>query len=209
MSQKIGDKPTATSGGLKVYHIVRGNLIEEKTMQFNDGDTYVIDNGLEIYVWLGKDSSVDEDFAGAWAAEQLDLSRRGAPKVTTVDQGKEPKKLLDLLGPSFKVAHGGVEGMLTKVEPKEKEIAPTLYSVGDDKITKTQLKRSALNSRECFVLEAAKTIYVWEGKDSPAKEKYMAGHSARELNSKRKFMVPIKVIPEGEESKDFDRLFEK
>lgn len=91
MSQKIGDKPTATSGGVKVYHIVRGNLIEEKTMQFNDGDTYVIDNGLEIYVWLGKDSSVDEDFAGAWAAEQLDLSRRGAPRLLLSIRGRSPR----------------------------------------------------------------------------------------------------------------------
>ena len=110
-----GIKEKTQWSGMKTYHIVRGNLVEEKTTQFNDGDTYVVDNGSEIFVWLGKDSSVDEEFAGAYLAQQIDMSRRGAPKVTTVEQGKEPKNLLDLLGPSFKVVKGGVEGMLKHV----------------------------------------------------------------------------------------------
>ncbi|WXG44724.1 MAG: hypothetical protein WED04_11955 [Promethearchaeati archaeon SRVP18_Atabeyarchaeia-1] len=202
MTEKKDDKSAPVSTGPKTYHIVRGNLVEEKSTQFYEGDTYVIDNGLEIYIWLGKESSVDEEFAGAFTAEQLDLSRRGAPKVTTVDQGKEPKKLLEILGPNFKVVPGGVEGMLKKVEPT-KEIATTLYKASDGKLTKVQIKSSALGTRDCFILENAKMIYVWEGKNSTAKDKYMTGHAARELNSKRKFMVPIKVIGEGEEPEEF------
>jgi hypothetical protein len=207
MTDKSGSKVATTGTGPKVFHVVRGNLVEEKTSQFNDGDTYIIDNGAEIFIWMGKDSSVDEDFAGAFLAEQIDMSRRGAPKVTTVEQGKEPKKVLDILGPGFKVVHGGVEGMLTHVEPKAKEIAPTLYRVSDDKLSKAQVKQSMLSTHECLILEIENMIYVWEGKDSSAKDKYMAGHLARELNSKRKFMAPIKVILEGEESQDFLNIF--
>jgi hypothetical protein len=202
MTQNKDDKSAPTFTGPKFYHIVRGNLVEEKSTQFNDGDTYIIDNGMEIYIWLGQDSSVDEDFAGAFIGNQLDVSRRGAPKVTTVDQGKEPKKLLELLGPNFKVVHGGVEGMLKKVEP-QKEVATTLYKLSDDKLTKVQMKRAALGTHDCFILEMPKAIYVWEGKDSTAKDKYTAGRAARELNSKRKFMVPIKVAVEGEEPEEF------
>jgi hypothetical protein len=202
MADKKDAKPSGSWAGLKIYHIVRGNLVDEKSTQFYEGDTYIIDNGSEIYIWMGKDSSVDEDFAGAYLSNQIDMERRGAPKVTTVDQGKEPKKLLDLLGPNFKAVPGGVEGMLKKVEP-EKELTPTLYRTSDDKLSKIQLKRSALNSHECLILDLPKVIYVWEGKDSTAKDKYTAGHSARELNSKRKFMVPIKVAVEGEESEEF------
>ena len=202
MTQKKDDKSDSTFAGPKFYHIVRGNLVEEKSTQFNDGDTYIIDNGMEIYIWLGSESSVDEEFAGAFIAEQLDAERRGAPKVTSVDQGKEPKKLLDLLGPNFKVVHGGVEGMLKKLEP-QKEVATTLYKLSDDKLTKVQLKRTALGSHDCLVLEMPKVIYVWEGKDSTAKDKYNAGHAARELNSKRKFMASIKVAAEGEEPEEF------
>lgn len=203
MTQKSGGKEATSWTGPKVYHIVRGNLVEEKTTQFNDGDTYVIDNGAEIYIWMGKDSSVDEDFAGAFLAQQIDMSRRGAPKVTSVEQGKEPKKLLDLLGPNFKVVKGGVEGMLKRVEPKEKEIAPTLYRVSEDKLSKVQVKRSLLSTHECLILETESVIYVWEGNQSTAKDKYMTGHLARQLNTKRKFMVPIKVIVEGEEPQEF------
>nr|MDO8135058.1 hypothetical protein [Candidatus Njordarchaeum guaymaensis] len=203
MTQKSDSKEATSGTGPKVYHIVRGNLVEEKTTQFNDGDTYVIDNGAEIYIWMGKDSSVDEDFAGAFLAEQIDMSRRGAPKVTTVEQGKEPKKLLDLLGPNFKVVKGGVEGMLKRVEPKEKEIAPTLYRVSEDKLSKVQVKRSLLSTHECLILETESVIYVWEGNQSTAKDKYMTGHLARQLNTKRKFMASIKVIVEGEEPQEF------
>jgi hypothetical protein len=202
MTQKKDDNSAPASAGPKVYHIVRGNLVEEKSRQFYDGDTYVIDNGMEIFIWIGKESSVDEEFAGAFDANQLDQSRKGAPKVTSVDQGREPKKLLEILGANFKVVHGGVEGMLKKVEPT-KEITPTLYKAAEDKLTKIQIKRSALGSHDCFVLELPKIIYVWEGKDSAAKDKYMAGHAARELNSKRKFVVPIKVVVDGEEPEEF------
>jgi len=202
MTQKKDDKSAPVFTGPKFYHIVRGNLVEEKSTQFYDGDTYIIDNGMEIYIWMGKDSSVDEDFAGAFITNQLDASRRGAPKVTSVDQGKEPKKLLELLGPNFKVVPGGVEGMLKKIEP-EKEVATTLYKASDDKLSKVQIKKAALGTHDCFVLEMPKVIYVWEGKASTAKDKYMTGHLARQLNSKRKFMVPIKVIYEGEEPQEF------
>jgi hypothetical protein len=202
-----GIKESVPWSGMKTYHIVRGNLVEEKTTQFNDGDTYVIDNGTEIFVWLGKDSSVDEDFSGAFLAENIDMSRRGAPKVTTVEQGKEPKKLLDLLGPNFKVVKGGVEGMLKKVDAKEKGIVPTLYQVSEDKLSKVQLKNTMLNAHSCLILETEAVIYVWEGKDSTAKDKYVAGHQARGLNSKRKFMVPLKVVVEGEEPNEFLSLF--
>jgi hypothetical protein len=202
MTEKKDDKSASTFAGPKFYHIIRGNLVEEKSTQFYEGDTYVIDNGMEIYIWLGKESSVDEDFAGAFLAEQLDMDRRGAPKVTTIEQGKEPKKVLELLGPNFKVVPGGVEGMLKKIEP-QKEITTTLYKSSDDKLTKVQLKRSALGTHDCFVLEMPKVIYVWEGKGSTAKDKYVTGRAARELNSKRKFMVPIKVIVEGEEPEEF------
>jgi hypothetical protein len=201
MAEKKDAKAISSWTGLKVYHIVRGNLVEEKSTQFYDGDTYVVDNGSEIYIWMGKNSSVDEDFAGAFLSSQIDMSRRGAPKVTSVEQGKEPKKLLDLLGANFKVVAGGVEGMLKKVEP-QKEITPTMYRAVDEKPSKIQLKRSALDSHECVILDLPKIIYVWEGKDSSAKDKYGAGHLARELNSKRKFMVPIKVVVEGEEPEE-------
>lgn len=97
MTENKDAKASSSWTGLKVYHIVRGNLVEEKSTQFYDGDTYVVDNGSEIYIWMGKNSSVDEDFAGAYLSNQIDMSRRGAPKVTTVEQGKEPKKLLDVL----------------------------------------------------------------------------------------------------------------
>jgi hypothetical protein len=202
MADNKDAKASSSATGLKIYHIVRGNLIEEKSTQFYDGDTYIIDNGLEIYIWMGTNSSVDEDFAGAFLSNQIDMSRRGAPKVTTVEQGKEPKKLLELLGTNFKVVPGGVEGMLKKIEP-QKELTPTLYRAVDEKPSKIQLKRSALDSHECVILDLPKIIYVWEGKDSTAKDKYSAGHLARELNSKRKFMVPIKVVVEGEEPEEF------
>jgi hypothetical protein len=191
----------------KTYHVVRGNIVEEKTTQFNDGDTYIIDSGMEIFIWMGKDSSVDEDFTGAFISQQIDQSRRGAPKITSVEQGKEPKKLLDILGPNFKVVKGGVEGMLKHVEAKDKEIAPTLYQVSEDKLSKVQLKNSMLSTHSCLILETENVIYVWEGKDSTAKDKYMAGHQARGLNSKRKFMVPLKVVVEGEEPREFLSLF--
>lgn len=202
MTENKDAKAPSSWTGMKVYHVVRGNLIEEKSTQFYDGDTYVVDNGSEIFIWMGKNSSVDEEFAGAYLSNQIDLSRRGAPKVTSVDQGKEPKKLLDLLGANFKVVAGGVDGMLKKIEP-QKELTPTLYRCVEDKPSKIQLKRSALDSHECVILDLPKILYVWEGKDSTAKDKYAAGHLARELNSKRKFMVPIKVVVEGEEPEEF------
>jgi hypothetical protein len=202
MTENKETKTTIPEMGPKIYHIIRGNLVQEKSTQFYDGDTYVIDNGSEIFIWMGKDTSVDEEFAGAYLSNQIDLERRGAPKVTSVDQGKEPKKLLELLGPNFKVVVGSTGGLLKKVEP-EKELTPTLYKCIEDKPSKIQMKRSALNSHECMILDLPNTIYVWEGKDSTSKDKYSAGHLARELNSKRKFMVPIRVVVEGEEPEEF------
>ena len=61
---------------MKVLH-VNGKDMEEVKPQgeaftFIDGDVYVVDKGLDIFIWLGKDSSTDEKTIGAWIANKLD-----------------------------------------------------------------------------------------------------------------------------------------
>ena len=51
----------------KIFHVVKGNLVEIKSAIFADGDTYVVEDpeNKMLWIWIGSKSTVDEKFAAA------------------------------------------------------------------------------------------------------------------------------------------------
>lgn len=119
MADKKEVKPSGSWAGPKIYHIVRGNLVEEKSTQFYDGDTYVVDNGSEIYIWMGKNSSVDEDFAGAFLSNQIDMERRGAPRLQQSNKERNQRNCSIFLAPTSRLSLVGLKGCLRKLNPRK------------------------------------------------------------------------------------------
>jgi len=71
---------------VKIYIIRESDYEQVDQPVFSTGDTYIVDAGDRIWIWLGEKTTVDEKFAGAFISDLLDKERRGAPDVETVEQ---------------------------------------------------------------------------------------------------------------------------
>ncbi|HUX98842.1 MAG TPA: hypothetical protein VMV49_04765, partial [Candidatus Deferrimicrobium sp.] len=76
-------------GQANIYLIDKGELKKIDQPVFTTGDSYLVDAGAKIWIWIGEHASVDEKFSAAHLSTVIDVSRRGTPKVISVEQGME------------------------------------------------------------------------------------------------------------------------
>ena len=192
----------------KIFHVVKGELHEENTSEFYNGDVYIVDDGMQIYVWTGSKSSVDEKFAGAFISKQMDLERRDFPKLTHVEEGREPPGLLALLPGTLTVKDGGETGLLVP-PPEEPKHEPKLYRIDREsgQTIEVPLKKESLDGEDSFVLDAGIKIWVWRGAQSSMMEKFEAAKMGRDLDASRAYTPETEVIDEGNEPASFWKYF--
>ncbi|MHA2089380.1 MAG: hypothetical protein ACW98K_00865 [Candidatus Kariarchaeaceae archaeon] len=203
---------------MKVLHI-EGKKTEELQAEegkyvFLDGDVYVVDNGLEIYIWIGKDSGVDEKGVGAWVANQIDNTERGGePRVTTVLQGQEPAELMALL--TIEVKDGDTPGFLRHAELDMVEYK--LFRVYtkeettsfDEAFTEeVPLKRESLNSNDVFILDGNDVIYTWIGLNANREERVEGQKVMQKIDSGRQFLPMQYTVYEGEGGKSEQTFYD-
>jgi hypothetical protein len=196
---------------MKVLHVIKKKMEQiepvEGIYQFNDGDVYVVDNNLELYIWLGKDCSVDEKTVGAWIANKIDNDeRQGVPTVYTIAQGQETEAFKGII--NINVIDADTPGFLLDVELDMVEYK--LYrvytkedTIGFDEafIEEVELDRSSLKSEDVFVLDGNDALYVWIGKDANREEKVEAQKMMRKIDADRHYLALQYTIYEQEATK--------
>ncbi|MDD1777333.1 MAG: hypothetical protein LUQ65_04120 [Candidatus Helarchaeota archaeon] len=201
-------------GQVNIYLINKGQLQKIDQPVFTSGDSYIVDGGKQIWIWIGKGSSVDEKFSAAHLSTVIDVSRRGEPKVTTVDQGSEPKELKVALG-GLKIVDSNVaETLLKKVQKAVYE--PVLYRISSEEFEtindivykQVPCVKESLDSEDTFLLDdkTNNKLYIWVGSKSNAKEKVVAGQIARKFDTERAGVQEATFIEEGHEPPEFKKL---
>jgi len=200
----------------KFYRVEKGELVEIPKPVFTTGDTYIVDNGDHIYIWLGVKSSTDEKFAAAVLSKVIDEQRRGKPEITTIEQGSEHNypQFFKLVS-GLKIVESDVAESLLK--PVEKEYwEPVLYRISSEEFDsinemiyiQVPCKLESLNSEDVFILDDrnSDTTFIWIGSKSNVKEKVVAGQLARKFEKERAGVQKEIYIEEGEEPEEFLRL---
>jgi ribosomal protein S27AE len=174
-------KPPAT-GELNIYLINKGELVKLDKPVFTTGDSYLVDGGNNIWVWIGKESSVDEKFTAAHLSTVLDVSRRGKPKITSVDQTMEP--------------------VLYRVSSEE------YATINDIIYIQVPCTKESLDSEDVFILDdqTNETVYIWIGSTSNVKEKVVAGQISRKFEVERAGVQKEIFVDEGQEPEEFKRI---
>ncbi|NHJ41311.1 MAG: hypothetical protein FK731_14865 [Asgard group archaeon] len=198
-----------------IYHIQKGDLVPIKEPKFNTGDSYVIDLGKTIWIWIGKTSQVDEKFIAAKTAQDLDVERRGRPRVDSCFEGEEDQELLDALGPDFKVVEGDTPSMLIHVDTSFKPKFRMIRIKQEGNIVhydEVPFSRKSLDSNDVFVVaalmgEEAMMIYTWVGKDSRPMEKFKAAIQSDLIDKEFREAPQTITIEEGEETGGFNFVF--
>jgi len=205
------------SGKLTVWRIAdmkKAEVPKEMYGQFYQGDSYVMLYSYKtgrkdahlIYIWQGRDSSIDEKGASALLAKDLDDSMGGDPVQCRVPQGREPNHFLTLFHGKMIVHAGGFASAFKNKQDKDTTVqaGPALYHIkGTTELNTRAVTVPAdatnLNGADCFALVTGDTCYTWCGKGSSAAEKKVAENISKILAKGKKAVT----LQEGTEPEAF------
>jgi len=171
----------------------------------NDGDVFILDAGLQLWQWNGKQSTIFEKRKAEEIIEGLKSERNGRPKSTILDSTDDDEAFWKILG-----GKGAIPPATPDDENKPKHVKQ-LYRLSDSsgslKIESVaqgdgNIKRSLLKSDDVFVLDVGVKLHVWVGKRASKQEKDKAITTATEFLKQHKrdiFKTAIvRIIEEGE-----------
>jgi len=198
----------------KLLHVkgkktVRALEVPLAVSSLNSGDSFVLDGGLEVFVFQGKETNVQEKNKALEVARAI-TQERGKAKLITVNEGDGDSgnfwKILGASGPqSISGAEKGSDEAVTAPEC-------SLYRLSDESgklefslDTKGKISVARLDSKDAFILDAGDTVYVWTGKDASAQEKKqgMATAIGYLKAEKKNPSTPISCVRDGFENASF------
>jgi len=196
---------------------VRVTQVELNASSLNSGDVFVLDKGLEIYQFNGSKSGPQEKMKGAQLCRAIDDERKGMPKVTVIEEASKDIEIFwKALGSkgAIKAADAGGND-----EEADKNTQKKLFRLSDQSgkmefkevgNTTGKLKRSLLDSKDVFVLDAGQEVFAWIGKGASVAEKKYAMQYAQEYLKKfnRPAYMPISRVLEGGENEVFETSFD-
>jgi len=183
---------------------LRAFEVPVKASSLNKGDTFILDNGPKIYLWIGPESNAFEKSKGGALAHNIVAGRQGKSKlVADVDD-------------DFWKVLGGSE---SDVKPANAELKPEvedlaidsekliLYRLSDStgkmtftKVTEGKINVSMLDTNDVFIIDGKVQLFVWVGKRASASEKSQAMKYAEQYMKQhnRPLTLPVSRIAEGQ-----------
>lgn len=171
----------------------------------NENDAFILDAGLDLYLWVGQNANKQERAKSAFAVTSIrNNERNGQANVHYPrDNAEDEKAFWGLLG-------GKPEKIRLEDEKKDEDIdlitmskEISLFEVSDaggvmaeKEVVERPLMKEMLKSEETYVLVLERDVYVWCGRKSNSEEKENAlklANSYAEKFHKKKGLRCIKV----------------
>ncbi|CAD5206093.1 unnamed protein product [Bursaphelenchus okinawaensis] len=200
---------------------VRCTQVDCKLDSLNLGDVFLLDLGLNIYVWMPPEAGRLERVKGVNQAKSIrDQERAGRPKIHVLDQDwKENATFWKHFGGAQNASRvksakaGGVDENYWR----EKGTAVTLWKVSDasgtlkvSRVAQGSLNIKDLNTNDAFILDADQGgVFVWIGKECNKEERSKAqqwGQEYLKQHKRNKYTQVIRVL-EGAEPQIFTQWF--
>lgn len=202
---------------VKGRRVVRATEVPVSWDSFNKGDCFILDLGNDIYQWCGTSSNNFERLKATQVSKGIrDNERNGRAKVQVLEEGAEPERMLQVLGPKPTLPEGQDD---SATEDATNRRLAKLYKVSNGAGTmavslvanENPFMQAALSSDDCFILDHGTNgkIYIWKGKRANAEERKAALKSASDFISKMSYpkQTQIQVLPEGGETPLFKQFF--
>eukprot|EP01004_Peranema_trichophorum_P005088 NODE_3965_length_1252_cov_80.061116_g3478_i0.p1 GENE.NODE_3965_length_1252_cov_80.061116_g3478_i0~~NODE_3965_length_1252_cov_80.061116_g3478_i0.p1 ORF type:complete len:382 (-),score=87.11 NODE_3965_length_1252_cov_80.061116_g3478_i0:107-1192(-) len=172
----------------------------------NSGSCYVVDLGLTLYQWNGKESSGGEKFKAGEYREQLENERAG--KVITSSVVEESD-----VDPGWYAGIGMPDASEAEEADNFVDVPKQLFRLSDEagklQTYPVEYSRNSLKSDDVFIVDHPKTVNVWIGSKASIEERRLALSKAHQfLQSSPSPCRPVTVTSEGKEDKVFNLVWE-
>lgn len=199
---------------IKGRKYIRIKELPKSAASLNNGDVFILDEGLKLYQWSGSKAGIREKSRAAQLARAIDSERGGKPEVVVMHQGDEEDEFWDKLGGKAEPKdHSEVVEDSAWEKDSEKKLFKLSDESGSHEFTlvaeKNDVKKSMLESSDAFVYDVGHEVYVWVGKDASVGERANAMKYAQDYMKeyKRPAFLPICLIFEGHENDTFNSSF--
>lgn len=182
----------------------------------NEGDAFILDQGLKLYQWTGKKANPNELYKVMQITNYIKSERKGKAEIIVMRQGEEPKEFWDLLGgqkPIKNADEGGNDADFESKIIKSKSLWKLSNETGKmvfEKIAEGEnVKKTLLNTMDVFVLDCIDVVYIWIGrKTSPEERRDFMQYATNYLkDNNRPNYTPIVVHKENSEVELFWESF--
>ncbi|XP_041823352.1 adseverin [Melanotaenia boesemani] len=203
---------------IKGRRVVRGTQVPLSWSSFNSGDCFIVDLGDKIYMWCGSKCNKFEQLKATQMAKGIrDNERNGRAELVVVEEGREPTRLIEVLGEKPELSEGDDDDD-TQADILNRKSA-RLYMVSDASGTmavtvvkeENPFLQSELLSDECFILDHGKNkiIFVWKGQNANSRERKEAMKTAEGFIKQMGYPAntQIQVLPQGGETPMFKQFF--
>jgi len=201
---------------LKGKRIVRCNKVKCESASLNTGDVFILDMGLKLYLFNGKDANREEKNKGYKMIQKIkDDERGGKASITFIDEDADNADFWDALGGQIEVTNTGEDDAAAEKKAKD---ATKMFQITDasgsvefnsvEKDPKGRLQRDMLKTEDVFVIDADTELFLWIGKGASQNEKKESMLRAMDyLNKAGKPNLSISRVVEGAENAIFKALF--
>jgi len=194
--------------GKNTVHVKQVSLDSDS---LNSGDVFLLDGGMKLYQWNGKQASVKEKNKAGEIARAIREERKGQPKITTVEEGQEDDEFWTLIGgkgPIASAAEGGDDAEAEKANKGTKALFQLSDASGALTFTekaKGKVIKNNFVSHDVFIFDTGYEVFAWIGKGASIGEKRSALPKAQEYLTKynRPPYLPISRISEGAEGESY------
>lgn len=202
--------PCVQQPGLHTFRVEKMKLVpipKEQKGIFYSGDSYLLlhnaaDGKSNLHMWIGKDTSVDEQGACAAYCTQMDTFLGDRPVQHRESQGYESEQFMSYFPKGIKYQEGGVSSGLHKVHSEASQ-SPKLYVVKGKKnirATEVELSWKNFNKGDSFIVDLGNKIIAWSGSQSNIHERNKAKDLANQIrDGERKGKATVEIVLEGEE----------
>jgi len=189
---------------------VRATEVAVAATSLNKGDTFILDAGTKIYLWVGPESNAFEKSKGGALAQNMVGGRQGKAKLIP-DPDEEFWKVLKGTEKDVAEAHAPIAKEVETMDPEKLKLYRLSDSSGSltfTKVAEGKINAAMFDSNDVFILDGVLQIFVWIGKGASASEKSQAMKHATQYMEKegRPKTMPVTRISEGQVDHVFGAL---
>lgn len=183
--------------------------IPMKKGNITSDDVFIVDLGLELYQYNGKNANKDEKFKATQYVQKLKAERLGKATLEVLEE--------DEVGEDHVIFKELKEGKSKRKAPEPPINKKGMYRVSDasgqlkfSTVLENSLDKSKLDSKDVFLVDAGVHLFVWIGKGASVDERQNAMHYAHNfLKDKCNPFCPVTCLGEkqAKKSKDFLAAF--
>lgn len=195
--------------GSKKHH-VKVSQVELSSSVMNQGDVFILDNGLELFQWNGTDAAIAEKRKANEVTSQIREERLGKPRITVLDGLEEHPTFWGIVGDNSKVkaaVDGGDDHKVAASHTKKLwKISDASGAIKMTEVGSGHFGKELLDSNDVFIVDTEASLYVWVGLGATKEERGQAFKYANDYLSKqgRPLTTPVVRVVEGSTNPGFD-----